>query len=114
MLLNSIGVIYAIGIVNGLATFHPISSQPRRLLFPPPYPPTTHDRYEPSTAIQQFSAGRSHVLGLADNGNVWFWCKEIAFLVQPLDVDLEENKVTRVVAGKLGFLSITAFTEILV
>lgn len=100
MLLNSIGVIYVSGVVNGLGSFARINSQ--SLSFPPSYPPTSRDQYEPSTAIQQLSVGRSHILGLSDNGNVWFWCRRLAYLVQPLDVEMVENKVTRVVAGKSG------------
>lgn len=109
MLLNSIGVVYVYGVISQPIFPHMSSSTRRRsgkLSFPRSYPPTTHDHYESQTAIQQFSVGRSHVLGLADNGNVWFWCAEVGFLIQPVNVDLVENRVTKVVAGK-----ITSFTS---
>lgn len=70
-----------------------------RLGFPPAYPPTTNERYEPSTAIQQYSTGRSTVLGLADDNKVWMWESLNGFQIKPMHVDLIENKVTRVVAG---------------
>ena len=103
--MNSIGTIYAFGGFNQSRTVHnPINGELRKLLFPPSYPPTTNNRYEPGTAIRHFSAGRAHVLGLADNGNVWFWCKEIAFLVNPLNVALVEHEATRVVGGITDFM----------
>lgn len=71
----------------------------KKLSFPPAYPPTTHERYEPSTAIRQYSTGRSHVLGLADDGKIWMWTNETAFLVKPLHVDVVGMSVKRVVAG---------------
>ena len=70
-----------------------------RLDFPSAYPPTTKNRYEPSTAIAQFSTGRKHVLGLADDGKVWQWNTNQARLIKPLHVDVGEKRVSRVVAG---------------
>lgn len=32
-----------------------------------------NERYEPATAIAQFSAGRSHILALSDSGRIWHW-----------------------------------------
>lgn len=55
--------------------------------------------YEPSTAVAQFSTGRKHVLGLADDGKAWQWNVEEARLIKPLHVDVGEKRVTRVVAG---------------
>ncbi|KAI4198451.1 MAG: hypothetical protein LQ346_002775 [Caloplaca aetnensis] len=55
--------------------------------------------YEPSTAIAQFSTGRKHILGLADDGKVWQWNEEKARLIKPLHVDVSGKNVTRVVAG---------------
>ena len=81
-----------------------------RLHFPPGYPITSKGRYEPATAIRQFSTGRSHVLGLADNGKVWMWynINQHGWNMRPLHVDLVENgpasgggRVTQVVAGKI-------------
>ncbi len=73
--------------------------QARQLTFPSAYPPTTKDCHEPSTAISQFSTGRAHILGLADDGKVWQWNTQEARLVKPLHVDVDEKNVTRVVAG---------------
>lgn len=80
--------------------FRPFEPYARKLGFPPAYPATSKERYEPSTAVAQFSTGRACVLGLSDDGKVWHWQKQVAFLVKPLHVDVEENRVTRVVAGK--------------
>lgn len=73
----------------------------KRLDFPLAYPSTTASRYEPSTAIQQFSSGRSHVLGLADNGNVWYWWRHTAIRIRLSDMGISEENVVRVVAGEL-------------
>ncbi|MCJ1462572.1 hypothetical protein MMC07_001174 [Pseudocyphellaria aurata] len=97
-ILNSIGVIYGFGIFNGAAIFER-NVEINRLNFPPAYPPTTVSRYEPSTAIQQFSTGRSHVLGLADNGTVWYWRKYTAIKIQLSDVGISEENIERAVAG---------------
>lgn len=88
------------GIFDGLRHINMRGSPLRRLGFPPGYPPTTKDRYEPSTAIKQFSTGRLSVLGLADDGKVWMWESDICFQVKSFHVDLIENKVERVVAGE--------------
>lgn len=95
-----------LGIFNGLSFHRRGNSELRRLEFPAAYPPTTKYRYEPSTAIRQYSTGRSSVLGLADDGKVWMWEQDTGFQVKPVHVDLVENKVERVVTGK-SYLSIT-------
>ena len=71
----------------------------KRLTFPERYPPTAKTRYEPSTAIKQFSSGRNYVLGLADDGKVWYWARSEALQIKFLHVDLTETNVSRVVAG---------------
>lgn len=71
----------------------------RQLTFPVAYPSTTRCVYEPSTAIAQFSTGRKHILGLADDGKVWQWNEEEARLIKPLHVDVSGKRVTRVTAG---------------
>ncbi|KAL8751960.1 MAG: hypothetical protein Q9199_006070 [Rusavskia elegans] len=109
-LLNSIGNIYLCGGIDPSSAFmtrsvhrgrdrNRATSQAKRLTFPSAYPPTTKDRHEPSTAISQFSTGRAHILGLADDGKVWQWNNEEARLVKPLHVDVSDKVVTRVVAG---------------
>lgn len=98
-MLNSTGMIFIFGIFNGMlyGTYH---SELRRLEFPQQYQPTTTSRYEPSTAVQQISAGRSHILALADDGNVWCWKSDIGYLLWPFEVGVVGGKATRVVAGE--------------
>lgn len=72
----------------------------KKLDFPLAYPSTTASRYEPSTAIQQFSSGRAHVLGLADNGNVWYWRRHTAIRIRLSNMGISEEDVIRVVAGE--------------
>lgn len=100
-ILNSIGAIYMFGIFDGLRFSRRGRLGLRRLSFPPGYPATTKTRYEPSTAIKQFSSGRSSVLGLADDGKVWMWEQDVGFQVKLVHVDLGGNKVDRVIAGRL-------------
>ena len=71
-----------------------------RLSFPPAYPNTTKTKYEPSTAIRQYSTGRSSVLGLSDDGKVWMWESLMGFQIKLAHVDMVGNKVDRVIAGK--------------
>lgn len=52
-----------------------------------------------STAIRQYSTGRSHVLGLADDGKVWSWVRNEARQIKLMHVDLTPSNVIRVVAG---------------
>ena len=98
-ILNSMGVLYLVGNFDGLS-FHEISyAETKKLVFPPGYPPRTEARYEPSTAIRQYSTGRTHVLGLADDGKVWSWTQQEARQIKLLYIDLTESNVARVVAG---------------
>ena len=73
----------------------------RRLGFPPSYTAATKAIEEPSTAIRQYSTGRSSVLGLSDNGRVWMWQSVVGFEIKLSQVDIVSNQVDRVVAGKL-------------
>lgn len=96
------------GAFNGLSLDVRVSApggQPQQLEFPPAYPPTTRARYEPSTAIKQFSSGRSKVLGLADDGKVWCWGSTggwASVLIRSVHVDLIDHEVLEVQAGKAG------------
>jgi SCF-associated factor 1 len=35
--------------------------------------PQPKDRYDPVTAVKQFSSGRTHILALSDSGRIWSW-----------------------------------------
>ena len=99
-ILNSIGTIYMYGMFDRLRSRG--RADLRRLSFPQPaYPMTTKTRYEPSTAIRQYSTGRASVLGLSDDGKVWMWESDVGFQIKLAHVDMVENTVDRVVAGKL-------------
>jgi len=97
--------------MNGLIQNQPpyqqaIHRTPETLSFPPGFKRLV-DHYDPSTAIRQFSAGRSHVLGLSDGGRIWSWnnIDSPGYSVKFIDIDLTEEetanttKVTKVVAG---------------
>ena len=78
-LLTSKGAIYTVGVLDG-AQFNQrrppymqkTMMQPEPLRYPPGFVPPA-ERYDAATAIKQFSAGRSHVLGLSDSGRIWSW-----------------------------------------
>lgn len=81
--------------------------KPQGLRYPPGFP-NPSDRYDPVTAVRQFSAGRSHVLALSDSGRIWSWnnIEHAALHVKFLTVDLKESArstkagaVKKVVAG---------------
>lgn len=111
MFLNSLGQLFIVGTLNAEALNQRGASDPARLLFPPGYPPTTGDRYEPVTAIRQYSVGRSHIVGLSDSGKIWEWSNigKPGQLVKLISVDVVEGPglgkgtVTHVVSGKKAF-----------
>ena len=107
-LLNSIGQLYAVGLLDGMHARRITQPSLRRLSFPLGYPPTDRGRYEPTTAIREYSCGRTHVLGLSDSGKIWQWNDngEPAKHIKFLHTDILENShtgghgtITRVVAG---------------
>ncbi|MCJ1388147.1 hypothetical protein MMC18_000992 [Xylographa bjoerkii] len=110
VLLNSLGQLFIVGVLNGERYSHRAAVEPTRLAFPPGYPPTIKDRYDPATAISQYSVGRSHVIGLSDSGKIWEWSNSNlkANFVKFVSVDVVENhgngkgSVTRVAAGWAG------------
>ena len=87
------------GVFNGDRRI-PEEKSLKRLDFPHAYPRTTDTRYEPSTAIRQYSTGRRSVLGLAEDGKVWMWQNHIGFQIKPMHVDMTHHRVKKVVAGK--------------
>ena len=108
VLLNSNGQLWSVGVLNGQIDFRTESL--RLLKYPPAYPATSSERYEPSTAVQQFSIGRSRALALSDDGRIWEWSdfKTPAQLVKFFTLDTDparskngDGKVTKVVAGKV-------------
>ncbi|KAI9718110.1 MAG: hypothetical protein M1812_004368 [Candelaria pacifica] len=75
ILLNSKGALFCCGRLDGLHLGRANVSEThglQSLLFPPGYP-HPNDRYDPRTAISQFSSGRTNVLGLSDDGKIWLW-----------------------------------------
>lgn len=113
-LLNSDGNLFIMGYLDGqrqrnrMATGH--GHHLRSLYFPPNYYMTSHVTYWPSTAIKQYSTGRSTVLGLSDDGKVWEWrdnmtTPNMADLVACLEVELEKHKVLEVQAGMTKSIS---------
>lgn len=106
--LNSDGVLYSAGKLDGLRFKTKSSSRPEAVEFPAGYPPTTATRYEPATAIKQFSSGRRHILALSDSGKIWYWTdKKPALQVKFVHLRTIEGAtssetqgvVTKVVAG---------------
>lgn len=94
--LNHRGVIYSVGLMNGMNR-HDFQSQLAPLRFP-----FAHDQpssaYDAHTAIKQFSSGRTHVLGLSDNGTIWAW-NDIRKNAWSIDVSDYQGPVLNVVAG---------------
>ncbi|KAK4539183.1 hypothetical protein LTR36_001183 [Oleoguttula mirabilis] len=77
-LLTAKGALYTVGVLDGLHIFQrppfrqAAMTQPTALRYPPGFVPP-RERHDASTAIRQFSSGRSHVLGLSDSGRIWSW-----------------------------------------
>ncbi|KAB8360751.1 hypothetical protein FH972_024485 [Carpinus fangiana] len=112
VMLNSKGCLYMNGKLFGLAS--PSQQHTQGDPIPLSYPHgfvAPSERHDPSTAIEQFSVGRAHVLGLADSGRIWTWndANAHALQVKFLTIDLRERAdgesagkeglVTKVVAG---------------
>ncbi|KAF1973905.1 hypothetical protein BU23DRAFT_126550 [Bimuria novae-zelandiae CBS 107.79] len=87
-ILNSKGDLYSVGVLDGERHFGG-SADPKRLRFPPGYPNSN----EPTTTIRQFSAGRSHILGLSDSGRIWSWhdIGHSAVQIKFVNIDLKED-----------------------
>lgn len=78
-LLTSKGAIYTVGVMDGLQFnrqrppyMQQAKMDPTPLRFPPGFA-QPWERYDPATAVKQFSSGRGHVLALSDNGRIWTW-----------------------------------------
>ncbi|KAI5274801.1 hypothetical protein E4T47_02279 [Aureobasidium subglaciale] len=124
ILLTSKGGLYGVGVMNGMIVNQPAKSTPTRLCYPAglPHP---NERYEPASAIKQFSAGRCHVLALSDSGYIWCWShiNMAALQVKFLNVDtvVRQNTsasargyVKKVVAGWAKSAALVVGTGIVV
>jgi SCF-associated factor 1 len=95
-ILTSKGTLYTAGVLNGmvLGGGGPEDQQPAALRFPAgfPYNSALAAYEEPTIAIRQFSAGRTHILGLSDSGRIWAWynVNKPALHVKFFDVDITE------------------------
>ncbi|KAJ4990135.1 hypothetical protein SVAN01_04416 [Stagonosporopsis vannaccii] len=102
-LLTADGALHTAGVLNGLVT-RVSYDRMAPLTFPTAFMYSANDpkAYEPSVAIRQFSAGRSHVLGLSDNGKIWSWynAKKAALQVKFAHVDLREQPAEGASANK--------------
>jgi SCF-associated factor 1 len=78
-ILTSKGSLHTAGMLNGMQDFGFRSEfsdrRPQALRFPAGalYGATLGAYEEPTVAIRQFSAGRTHILGLSDSGRIWSW-----------------------------------------
>ncbi|KAK4998102.1 hypothetical protein LTR66_002619 [Elasticomyces elasticus] len=113
-LLTSVGALYSVGAIDGGHVNRgrpPFMQQskitPTRLQYPPGFVPS-QTRYDPYTAVQQFSAGRSHVLALTDSRSIWSWndIDHPGYRVKFLTVETREgakitgkDTVKKVIAG---------------
>ncbi|KAJ4359382.1 hypothetical protein N0V95_002212 [Ascochyta clinopodiicola] len=93
-LLTADGALHTAGVLDGQVT---LASHERLapLRFPAGYPSSAagSQYQEPATTIRQFSAGRSHILGLSDDGKIWSWyhAKKAALQVKFAHVDMREQ-----------------------
>jgi SCF-associated factor 1 len=114
-LLTSKGTLHSVGILDGGRVFAAVGRL-NPLGFPAGFPSSSTDAQyeEPTIAIRQFSAGRSHILALSDSGRIWSWyhIRNAALHIKLANVDMKEmslsaksdesssyGKVKQVVAG---------------
>lgn len=91
-ILTSKGILYSVGTLDGQRFGQDHARVLTPLNFPPGFPQPI-DRYDPCTAIKQFSSGRSHVLGLSDSGKIWSWhsINEPAWSITFAERDISEE-----------------------
>lgn len=95
-ILTSKGLLYTAGVLDGQRLAFGSNGQrgPSSLRFPVGFPYSTSlaQYEEPTIAIRQFSAGRSHILGLSDSGRIWSWygTNKPALHVKLFNVDITE------------------------
>ncbi|KAF2797529.1 hypothetical protein K505DRAFT_269299, partial [Melanomma pulvis-pyrius CBS 109.77] len=100
-ILSSKGSLYTAGVLNGESMLESRSTDIAHHLRPLHYPAAYHSPasapyHEPTTAIRQFSAGRSHILGLSDSGKIWSWfsVNEPALQIKFMNMDINETLST--------------------
>ncbi|KAF2126351.1 RCC1/BLIP-II [Dothidotthia symphoricarpi CBS 119687] len=93
-LLTSKGSLHSVGVLDGQKILVG-NERITTLKFPEGYPTSSIEAQykEPTIAIRQFSAGRSHILALSDSGRIWSWyhAKEPALQVKFANVELKET-----------------------
>ncbi|PSN65922.1 RCC1/BLIP-II [Corynespora cassiicola Philippines] len=74
-ILDSEGSLHTVGVLDGMIAIHNANAEPgpQRLTFPAGHTASRSDRYEPTTAVREFSSGRAHILALTDSGRIWSW-----------------------------------------
>lgn len=107
-LLTAKGALYTVGVIDDVSPIlQDAKPEPLPLRYPPGFP-HPYDRYDPSTAIKQFSSGRGHILGLTDSGRIWSWqniehaalhIKFIQFDTAEIGRSSGEGVVKKLVAG---------------
>ncbi|KAF2260137.1 RCC1/BLIP-II [Lojkania enalia] len=101
-LLTSKGTLHTVGVLDGqqVLHYHRADLGPHCLQFPAIYKNFSSQPTFQDTAILQFSAGRSHILGLSDSGRIWSWYEVLkpALNVKFLNIEIED-RVRKVVAG---------------
>ena len=98
-LLTAKGALYTVGVIDGLQFnqqqppyMQKVMMEPVPLRYPPGFP-HPYDRYDPVTAVKQFSTGRAHILALSDSGRIWSWqnIEHTSLHVKLLNHDTVEN-----------------------
>lgn len=110
-ILTSKGTLHSVGVLNSMTVRQTRVHELCALRFPPGYTQPGDNRYNPYSAIRQFSSGRYHILGLSDSGSIWSWYNigQPALHIKFLHFDVVENggtispqargSVRKVVAG---------------
>ncbi|PVH99450.1 RCC1/BLIP-II [Periconia macrospinosa] len=88
--LTSNGTLHTAGVLNG-EHWTGEDGRLQALSFPAIYANDVA-HHEPTIAIRQFSAGRSHILALSDSGRIWAWsdASQPAMHIKFVNVDLAE------------------------
>jgi SCF-associated factor 1 len=105
-LLTAKGSLHTVGVLDGGRVFA-ATERLQPLSFPPGYPSSSANAQydEPTVAIRQFSAGRSHILALSDSGRIWSWyyIKIPALQIKFAHVDMKEMSLTDEPRGQSAY-----------